>query len=153
MNKIHTVNVLHIASGDLWAGAEAQLFTLAKTLNSQQGININIVLLNHGILEQKLLNNEINVIVFDESRLNSFQILLQLINTISKIRPDVIHTHRVKENILGSISALFNNTPTLRTAHGAPENKPAWFHIPKQLILFMDWFCGRFIQKNYRCFS
>ncbi len=79
---------------------------LLKHLTSKQDININVVLLNHGTLEQKLLNNGINVIVLDESKLNGFQILLQLISTIRKIKPDVIHTHRVKENILGSISAL-----------------------------------------------
>ena len=148
MNKPRTINILHIASGDLWAGAEVQLFTLAKSLNNQQDINISVVLLNHGILEQKLLNNGINVIVLDESKLNGFQILRQLISTIRKIKPDVIHTHRVKENILGSISALFNKTPSLRTAHGAPEHKPEWFHIPKRLILFLDWFCGRFLQRQ-----
>ena len=148
MNKTRTINVLHIASGDLWAGAEVQLFTLAKTLNNQQAINVNVVLLNHGTLESQLLKNGINVTVLDESKLNGFQILRQLISTIRKIKPDVIHTHRVKENILGSISALFSNRPTLRTAHGAPEHKPAWFHIPKRLILFMDWFCGRFLQKK-----
>ena len=148
MNKSRTINVLHIASGDLWAGAEVQLFTLAKALNNKQGINISVVLLNHGTLEQKLLKNDINVIVLDESTLNGFQILWQLITVIREIKPDVIHTHRVKENILGSIAALFNNIPTVRTQHGAPEHKPAWFHIPKRLILFMDWFCGRFLQKK-----
>ena len=144
-----TVKVLHIASGDLWAGAEVQLFTLAKALNNQQDIKINVVLLNHGMLEQKLLNNGINVIVLDESRLNGFQILLQLISTIRIIKPDVIHTHRVKENIFGSIAALLNgNIPTLRTSHGAPEHKPAWCNILKRVILFLDWFSGRLLQKK-----
>ena len=148
MNKPRTINILHIASGDLWAGAEVQLFTLAKTLNNQQSVNINVVLLNHGILEQKLINNGINVIVLDEAKLNGFQILWQLIRTTHNIKPDVIHTHRIKENILGSISALFNNIPAVRTAHGAPEHKPAWSHIPKRLIFFIDWVCGRFLQKK-----
>ncbi|MES0328015.1 MAG: glycosyltransferase, partial [Gammaproteobacteria bacterium] len=144
-----TIKVLHIASGDLWAGAEVQLFTLAKALNNQQDIKINVVLLNHGMLEQKLLNNGVNVIVLDESRLNGLQVLLQLISTIRTIKPDVIHTHRVKENIFGSIAALLNgNIPTLRTSHGAPEHKPAWHNIPKRVILFLDWFSGRLLQKK-----
>lgn len=149
MNKKRTVNVLHIASGDLWAGAEVQLFTLAIALKKNTDSNVHVILLNRGTLEKKLLNNGINVLVLDESTSNSFQILRQLIHTIRVIRPDVIHTHRIKENILGSIAALFaGNIPTIRTAHGAPEHKPAWFHIPKRLILFLDWFCGRFLQEK-----
>ena len=116
MDESRTINVLHIASGDLWAGAEVQLFTLAKALNNKQDINISVVLLNHGTLEQKLLRNGINVIVLDESALNGFQILWRLFTAIREIQPDVIHTHRVKENILGSVAALFCNIPTVRTA-------------------------------------
>ncbi len=148
MNKTHTINVLHITSGDLWAGAEVQLFTLVTSLNRQQDININVVLFNHGTLENKLHNENINVIVLDESKLNGLQILRQLICTVRTIQPDIIHTHRSKENILGSIAALFSNIPTIRTSHGAPEHKPVWHHLPKRLILFMDWFCGRFLQKQ-----
>ncbi len=140
---------LHISSGDLWAGAEVQLFTLAKSFKNITDTNIHIILFNHGLLEKQLLDNNINVIVFDESKLNGLQILRQIISTIKRIRPDVIHTHRVKENILGSMAALLaGNIPSLRTAHGAPEHNPAWFHIPKRLIMFLDWFCGRFLQKK-----
>ena len=32
VEKTHPIRVLHIASGDLWAGAEVQLYTLAKAL-------------------------------------------------------------------------------------------------------------------------
>lgn len=148
MDKTRPISVLHIASGDLWAGAEVQLFTLAKALKIYTDTNVNILLLNHGTLEKKLLDNGIRVIVLNEIKMNGFQILLQIISTIRKIKPDVIHTHRVKENVLGSISALFSKTPTLRTAHGASEHKPAWIHIPKRLILFMDWFCGQFLQRK-----
>jgi len=148
MNKTRTINVLHITSGDLWAGAEVQLFTLATSLNHQQNININVVIFNHGTLENKLRNEGINVIVLDESKLNGLQILRQLIRTVRTIQPDIIHTHRSKENILGSIAALLSSIPTIRTAHGAPEHKPTWHHLPKRLILFLDWFCGRFLQRK-----
>lgn len=143
------IKVLHISSGDLWAGAEVQLFTLAKSLNNNTGIEVDVILFNHGRLEQELLDNKINVIVIDESKLNGFQILRQIIHAIEQIQPAVIHTHRTKEHILGSTAAsLIGNIPVVRTVHGAPEHKPAWFHLPKRLILLLDWFCGRFIQKQ-----
>jgi len=147
--KPQPVNILHIVSGDLWAGAEVQFFTLAKTLGKHSEAILNVILLNHGTLEQKLIEHGINVIVIDENNFNSIRVLLKLISTIKKIQPDIIHTHRVKENILGSISALVNgNIPSLRTAHGAAEHKPAWYQIPKRLILYLDLLCGRFLQKK-----
>lgn len=149
MKKTPTIRVLHIASGDLWAGAEVQLFTLAKTLNRKHDINVSVILLNHGTLEEKLLSDGIKVIVLDETELNGFQVLLSLIRSIHRIQPDIVHTHRSKENVLGSIASLLNgNIPSLQTAHGAQEHKPSWFHIPKRLIFFIEWFCGRFLQKK-----
>lgn len=148
MSNAKTIKILNIASGDLWAGAEVQLFTLVTTLNKRQDVSVEVVLLNHGTLEQKLIENNISVTVIDESRLNGFQILRQLVATISESKPDIVHTHRIKENTLGSIAALFSSTPTVRTSHGAPEHKPAWHSAAKRLILFTDWFCGRFLQKK-----
>ena len=147
IDKSHPVRVLHIASGDLWAGAEVQLFTLAKALKNNTNTIVDIVLLNHGILEQKMLDCGINVIVLDESKLNGLTILRQLIHITHQIKPDVIHTHRLKENILGSIAARLNgNIPSLRTSHGAPEHPPSWRQLPKRIIYWLDFFCGRFQQ-------
>jgi glycosyltransferase involved in cell wall biosynthesis len=143
------ITVLHIASGDLWAGAEVQLFTLANALKNDTDTIVHVILLNHGRLEKELIDCGVEVTVLDESKNNGLKILRILIIAIKRIRPDVIHSHRSKENILGSIAALLvGNIPTLRTAHGAPEQKPTWFHIPKRLILFLDWFTGRFLQKK-----
>lgn len=75
MKKKDMISILHIASGDLWAGAEAQLYTLAKTLVKRQDVTLNIILLNHGLLEQKLLSAKVNVIILDEAKLNGLQIL------------------------------------------------------------------------------
>ena len=85
MDKNH-INILHIASGDLWAGAEVQLLTLVTALSAHQKTNIHVVLLNHGKLEKKLLARNIDVIVLDESKLNSVHILRQLIKTVAKMQ-------------------------------------------------------------------
>jgi len=49
------IKILHIASGDLWAGAEAQLFTLASHLKTLDNTSIYVILLNHGTLEKNFL--------------------------------------------------------------------------------------------------
>lgn len=149
MNENNNINVLHIASGDLWAGAEVQLFTLAKSLHDNFDISVYVVLLNHGELERKLRDNGINVTVINEENMNGFKILISLVRTIRNYSPDIIHTHRIKENVLGSIAALLaGGVPSIRTVHGAQEHYPGWRQITKHMVVFFDAFCGRFIQKK-----
>ena len=124
------------------------LCTLAKTLYRESNTQVSAVILNPGILEQKLRDSGISVYILDESNLNSFQILHRLNKIINDLKPDVIHTHRNKENILGSIAAWYNHRiPSLRTLHGAPEHRPMLHQLPKRLILFLDWLIGRFYQR------
>lgn len=149
MNRPCPLHIMHIVSGDLWAGAESQLFTLASTLHKHLKATVSVVILNHGKLEEILRHEGIQVIVLDEQNLNGFQILRQLIDVVRRLKPDVIHTHRIKENIIGSIAArLSGNIPTLRTQHGAPEHHPKWHQLPKQIIHFLDWFSGQFLQQR-----
>lgn len=149
MAESRPIKILHIASGDLWAGAEVQLYTLAQSLSDRADAAIHVILLNHGKLEQKLAANGIDVTVIDETKLNGAQILRALIIAMRELKPDVIHTHRIKENILGSIAAVLSgNIPSVKTIHGAAEHKASWYQIPKRLILLLDWFCGRFLQKR-----
>lgn len=142
------IHILHVASGDLWAGAEVMLYTLAKALNNKPDTRVSAVILNHGELEQKLRDCGITVYILDESMLNTIQIFRQLNKIIGELNPDVIHTHRNKENFLGSLAAIFrHHKPSLRTVHGAPEHRPPLFQLAKHLIRFMNWFSGRFFQQ------
>ncbi len=149
MTVVSTNKVLHIASGDQWAGAEVQLFTLVKTLHIKNMISVRVVLLNHGTLEQRLQETGVHVVVLDESKLNALQIFFRLKRLIAEQKPDIVHTHRTKENIIGSIAAfLSGNMFSLRTAHGTPEHTPSWRQLPKRLIIALDRFCGRYLQDK-----
>ena len=142
------IHVLHLVSGDLWAGAEVMLYTLAKALHAELNTQVTVVILNTGTLEQKLHDCGIPVIVLDESKLNGFQIFKQLCKIIDDIRPDVIHSHRNKENILGSIAAWHKHrTPSLRTVHGASEHRPPLRQLPKHITQLLNRLCGRFLQR------
>jgi len=141
------MHILHIASGDLWAGAEAMLYTLAKTLYNEANTQVSVVILNPGKLEQKLRACGVTVHIIDESHNNNIRIFQQIDKIVSNIKPDVIHTHRTKENILGSIAAWKNHIPSLRTTHGASEHAASWKQLPKRIIHSLDFFCGRYLQK------
>jgi len=143
------ISVLHIASGDLWAGAEVQLFTLVRALHYSPGVSVRVILLNHGALEEKLHKGGVDVLVLEETNLSSLQILRKIKRSISEQRPDIIHTHRLKENILGSIAGyLAGGVPSMRTTHGAPEHRPSWRQLPKLIIRSLDRFTGKYIQRR-----
>lgn len=146
LNK--NIHVLHLVSGDLWAGAEAMLYTLVKTLHTELNTQVTVVILNTGTLEQKLRECGVPVFVLDELKFNSLQIFSQLRKIINEIQPDILHSHRIKENILGSIAAWYmHRIPSIRTVHGASEHRPPFYKLPKHIIPFLNWFCGRFLQQ------
>lgn len=141
------IKVLHIISGDLWAGAETQAFTLIVTLSRQ--CDIMVALMNHGELEKRLITAGITTTVIDERLLSSARITRRLVDIIKQFQPDIIHTHRQKENILGSLAnliahkSLSKRAASIRTTHGAPEHKAAGL---KKGIILLDNYCGKYLQ-------
>jgi len=133
----------------LWAGAEVQAFTLMTMLQSM-GVEIHAALMNEGELAERLRSRGIRVTVIDERKLSGPKILLRLRALIRQIQPAIVHTHRTKENVLGSLANLLSmNVPCLRTVHGAPEHKPNALTQPaKRLFLLADRLCGRFLQRR-----
>ena len=115
------MRIIHFASGDLWAGAEVQLFHLALNINKRDDIDLMVVLLNDGQLAQELRDRKINVVVIDESVHSFFKIAVKFYNISRQFRPDIIHTHRTKENIIGGTVSWLSRCKSIRTVHGASE--------------------------------
>lgn len=143
--------VLHIISGDLWAGAEVQAYTLLNEL--REHCDLLVVLMNHGQLAERLCDAGIKVKIIDENHTGSLSIFIQLCKTIRQFVPDLIHTHRQKENILGAIANtlvgrfthkhLWRPCASIRTSHGAPEFKHSGI---KKVQVWLDHFCGNYLQ-------
>lgn len=146
MTKTQTkerLRVLHVISGDLWAGAEAQAYTLLKHLKPL--CDVHAVLMNDGELARRLRDCNIPVTILDESKLSSWKIFLELRKHLKDKKPNVIHTHRQKENILGA----FANSSTikarcLRTAHGASE---VLVSFKTKIIQSIDYWVGNYLQE------
>ena len=143
--------ILHIISGDLWAGAEVQAYTLLTEL--REHCELLVVLMNQGELATRLIKAGISVKIIDETRTSSLKIFLRLCTVIRNFAPDLIHTHRQKENILGSIAntlasrftrkRLWRRSASVRTAHGAPEFQHSGL---KKIQVWLDRFCGNYLQ-------
>jgi len=143
------LRVLHIISGDLWAGAESQAFTLLKHLHSST--TLHVVLMNDGELSRRLQSLDIPVTIISESEFSSIQILTKLIKIIRQFKPDVLHTHRQKENILGNAANLISSLPfgkraaSVRTSHGAPEFAPKG---KQKIQVWLDNWVGKYLQQG-----
>ncbi len=142
------MRILQLASGDLWAGAEVQLYHLACELNKSQKIELKVVLLNHGQLELMLKEQEISVVVLDETKLSTFQIIHELEKICKGNEIDLIHSHRLKENIVGGIVAKKVNCKSIRTVHGATETPTSLLDLKHRLLSLMDKYTAIFLQQK-----
>lgn len=133
------LSVLHLISGDLWAGAEVQAFTLLNYLRNQADLEVRAVCLNPGTLASKLQDVGICVDVLDEQRLSSARILLRLGSLLRARRVDVIHTHRYKENVLGAIAGRLAGRPKqVKSVHGLSEVLTTWDSFKMDIYQMLD---------------
>ena len=117
-----TIKVCHIAHGDLWAGAEVQLATFCDIVVNKPGFELSVVLLNEGRLADTLRTTGINAMVLSESKYNSVQLFIRLVRYLRQYRPDIVHTHKYKDNILGSCASVIAGIPVVvRSVHGLTE--------------------------------
>lgn len=117
------MKVVHVASADLWGGAEAQVCALATALATRHRAEVRVILMNRGSrLASELRSSGLaNIVELDETRTSMFGLLRQITADLRASRPDIVHTHRLKEDILGGGAAALAGIPSVRTVHGAPE--------------------------------
>jgi glycosyltransferase involved in cell wall biosynthesis len=116
------LKILHILSGDLWAGAETMACNLLRCLKKHDDLDISVILLNEGRLANELRTGGLIVHVIDEKRDSFWEIFRKARKIIVRNPPDIIHSHRYKENLLAlMISAFLRGTKLVSTQHGLPE--------------------------------
>jgi L-malate glycosyltransferase len=113
---------MQLASGDLWAGAEAVIFELCKGLSCIDEIQLLAVFLNSSKLSGECLSYGINTIVIEEASSTTIQLLSKILNIFRAFKPHIIHSHRYKENLMAAIScAPAGFSKLVTTVHGLPE--------------------------------
>ena len=143
------IRVMHVASGDLWAGAEAQVAELVQAMLRQAGMTVSAIVLNEGKLAARLRSFGAEVVVLPESTTSFWRMLRQMVALMKRWRPDIVHTHRQKENVLGALAAHATHVPgCVRTTHGAPEFCYAWWQIDKKVLRAADRWVARRLQQS-----
>lgn len=122
--------VCHLASGDLWAGAEVQTAEMLRGLARTERYRPSAILLNEGRLADEVRASSIPVTVLDESKLGFVELVRRVADLQRRQGYDILHTHRYKENTIavGAVAvvrAMSGKRPKLvQTIHGASEPFP-----------------------------
>lgn len=126
-------------SADLWAGAEAQLATLASNLVQRRDVSISAVLMNDGPLATRLRGLGIDVAVVDEHRHNALAILRFVTRFLKERNVNLVHTHRYKDTVISALAVRLSGTPHLvRTVHGLTEPTTGWARVKLMLYEALD---------------
>ncbi|WP_428398095.1 glycosyltransferase [Marinobacter salarius] len=140
--------VTHIISGDLWAGAEVQVYNLCRALQASGQITPTAVVFNKGILFKKLKELGISVSLADEKKLGPWAIARSIAFHCKTQNSKVVHTHGFKENVLGVLGKDLARVPSsVRTVHGNPETAFTFKRLHKWLIQKLDLSLGRMRQQ------
>ncbi len=156
------MKVVHIISGDIWAGAEVQVYQMVCALNNPP-VKPLCILFNDSLLSDNLRKSGISIEIIDENRHNLFKIIVQCSRILKKVKPDIIHVHRNKEHTVGFFSNIFMcfQTPILRTVHGRNErvkSPPLLKFLRSYLKIWIDsilikYFCDSIIAVSGEMFE
>ncbi|GAA0839856.1 glycosyltransferase family 4 protein [Marinobacter szutsaonensis] len=141
--------VTHIVSGDLWAGAEAQVFQLLSGLQANGSIKPTVIVFNQGILFDKLTELGIDVTIADESALSPIAQIKTIRAHLLQHSTNILHTHGFKENVLGTVSQYMSGVKhSLQTVHGSPEHQTTWRNPKRKLPHLLNHIVAKFCQDK-----
>ncbi len=134
-------SIIHVLSGDLWAGAEVMAFHLLNALSDMQNCELLVVVLNEGHFSERLREKGIKVAILEESRLSFPRLLLRLRKILCDFKPDIIHSHRYKENILAYLASKgMPGVSLVSTQHGMPERQTKRPSLKNRLKYWTDFY-------------
>jgi len=136
------MNILHIITGDLWAGAEAQVFYCLKEMSKDEKNAYSAILFCRGELSAQLTNIGIKTEVVDESTTSVFIQIKELSRLLLSIKPHIIHVHDYKSHVLTSIAKFLCRIKCkmVRTVHGLTII-PLNIKIAKSYLVFFIEYC------------
>ncbi len=124
------LSICHIATADLWAGAEVQIANLVARLSREPDFSIFVIALGEGRLADELREADIEVNVIPQPHRRFLACYRQAYGFLRGKSVDIIHSHKSKENVLAFLLAKTAGIPCMvRTQHGIPELKTLKDHV------------------------
>jgi len=122
---------------------------MAEALLGRPECEVRAIVLNPGSLHDRLRSLGIPVQVFSESKLGVFGLLQAITRELRDTRCNILHTHRYKENILGTLAAAYARVPvSIRTIHGSPEPFRGLAHARMAVYVYLDRIVQRYLNDR-----
>jgi glycosyltransferase involved in cell wall biosynthesis len=117
------LKLLHVVLSLEPGGMENGVVNVARGLNAQE-FEVHVACLERGGAFVERLPNPQNVYVLDKQPGFSFRTVIALAKLISKIKPDVVHSHNLGPLIYGALATAMGRTrPLLHGEHGFPQSQ------------------------------
>lgn len=97
-------------------------FHLIRELHACQEISLSVLILNDGTLAERLRHLDVEMTLASEKQQTFTSLLSAARSFVNRHRPQIIHAHRYKENVLAGLAAgCVRRSRLLTTQHGLPE--------------------------------
>jgi glycosyltransferase involved in cell wall biosynthesis len=130
------VKVVHIITGDLYAGAERVQELLAERL-PEFGYEVSFICLKEGTFQQRLQTGRRELSTFAmRSRFDLVLTPLRIAQCVHAIGGQLIHTHTVRGALVGSIVAAITSLPMVHHVHSptARDTTDGWSNRINALV-------------------
>lgn len=111
-------HITHLVSGDAWGGLEAMVMDLLTSDAYRSRIDATVVVLNEGMFASRARAKGLRVVVVPEATMSFGGLVWALRQVVEDVKPDIIHTHRYKEILLGAILSPTSVPRHVITIHG-----------------------------------
>lgn len=141
------MNILHVIPGDLWAGAEAQVYYTLKELCKFPQHNISVILFSKGELYKRMLDTDVDVVLLDEKFLGDIAICGGIRQQLIDHDVHIAHVHEYKSHMLTVLARLLTGKKKcilFRTLHG--QNVPS--RLKSYLVLGAQKFFLRYLTDH-----
>ncbi len=136
--------VVHIVSGDLWAGAETQIALQLEALRAT-GVDAEILLFNAGVALEKFTALGIPCHLCEESAQG---FLSRSKHKLSEVKPDILVAHGYKESLVAFLYSVTSKTPWISTFHGYSEQHNGLARIKMSIYTRLQRLLARFHAKR-----
>lgn len=125
------IHVCHLVSDDAWGGAEAVVAGLLTAQSARADLRVRLIALNEGGLVTLARKLGIEATVLPETGRGFATLLREVRARLAAAPPDIVHSHRYKENLLSYLSARRCGARSVVTLHG--EEPPA--QLARRLVV------------------
>lgn len=112
------IKICHVISGDVWAGAENQAYSLIKALNTNSAVLLTAIVMNRGTLFSKLKDLGVDARIINEGSNAIPSMFWKTMKVLKEKKIDIVHTHGYKENLVAGLAGKLAGCKVVRTHHG-----------------------------------